>query len=955
MSVAASPNASVSGVVNDATGAPVSGVTVTLRGPQSYNVTSDAKGVFSFDDVRPGVYSVTAARPGYDTAREDTYAVVAGSTQRLTITIAASTFTSLHTIASVSTAGRSSFNTSPASISSVSTQAFLDQGATGLGSVLNEVPGLQISLPSNDGNGAAPGAIQFANIRDGLAFETATLIDGHPLSVGKYGDYVLSFWTPYMFESYDVIKGPGADAPQTNYAINGTLNMRTLDPTRDMTASFLAGVTGQGGNYFDYTWRGTTGRLGFVAAIAEVDEPSVVNNHSVYFGNTSGAYVGGANLGYASNSQLPVPGAYGYGGAPALAYNSLSFVACCYPVTANLFKLNELLKFRYRFSPATVATVSYLGSQATSDENGDTLEAIPSAFQPSAGYNGPIPVGTGFLVSNTYPASDTETNNEPMFQAEVSTTLGKDTILARYYHASIFRLISQGNSNPQVPTVNYFTINGTVGSTAFNNVNVPVAAYEYFQEDESDSLSGVDLQYQHPFGDSNTLTASLSHTNSTTSYWEAESDTANFPVVTGGVPDVTIPEGSGEVFNTYRLTDNQNLGNKWNALASLYQNEYAFTSAIDCGSGASYTSATACKLNGSNATFRTQNPTHFDGRLGLTYRPTNDLIFRAAMGSSIAPPYINLLSKFTAVPSCSAACANPNPPPITVSENNPNLVPETAFGYDVGADYRLKHGYLASADVYLTNLYNQFLSTTVDSGLTCNTTNFPTSNCPGSGGPEVYYSYYGNVNNSRYEGVEVSLKRQVVNGIGFVLQGSTQRGYAYNLGTNFYCNFAPQPNPLMPGFKPCIPATYNQNLAVIAGQNFNGGSPTDFYYNGVEGANNVSNQAVPYLQGSAEINWQNAAGWYAAFGGTLFGKNNYYNEPPFTVARISVRAPLGNGFSLQVSGSNIFNAYSSVIPIEGAGVGIPLANGGVGATVGNVVGPAVWTVRLTKLFGGSHA
>ncbi len=952
----------LSGTVTDESGAPVAGATITIRGVETKRATTDAKGAFQLGNITAGLYTIDVEKPGYQSAHEQDFAVFSGEVEPVKITLPVATFTSLRTIASVRAAGRGTFNTSPASVSTVSSQDFVNQGATGVATVLNQIPGVQISLPSNDGNGASPGAITFANIRDGLAFETATLIDGHPLSVGKYGDYVLTFWTPFMFQSFDVIKGPGAEAPQTNYAINGTLNMRTLDPTQDFESKFMAGyVTNTGGTYFNVGYSGTTGRLGFVADIAEVNEPSVINGTNVYIGgnqNGSVAHINGTTnvLSY-NNSLAPIPG------TSAQAYNNYSTQICCYSLSASIYKLNELLKLRYRFSSATVATVSYLGSQATSDENGDTSEAIASSFQPGVGYAGPVAIGTHYLASNVYPGGDLETSNEPMFQAEVSSSLGPDTVIARYYHASIYRLLNEGNSNYLNPVTTFETINGTnANGTVYNNAYVPVDWYNTYYQSESDQLGGIDLEYQHPYGAGNWVTLSASHSNSTTSYWyQEEATTVNPDYTFGGVvlrePDVTIPNGSGQVFTTLRLSDNQNFGQKFSSMVSFYDNLYQFTSATTCGSGASSTAANACEISGNNATFQTNYTGHFDGRLGLTYRPSNNLIFRGSMGSSIAPPYINLLSRFNQNPSYSL-----NEATVTVNQANPNLVPETSWGYDIGGDYRLKQTYYISADAYLTNLYNQFLLTTVDSGMKCTLQAFPGSGCPNAAStdplpPELYYSIYGNVNNARYEGIEISFKRIVQNGVGFVVQGSTQRGYAYNLGKSFYCGFGPSST------TPCTPANYNQNLAVIAGQNYNGGSSTDFYFPSgtctasdpycVSGAGNVSNQAVPYLQGYAEINWQTAAGWYASFGSTLFGKNNSYNEPPFTVARVTVRAPLTHGFSLQVSGNNIFNAYKEVLPVEGGGVSIPLANGGVGPTLGNVYGPAIWNVQLTKLFGGA--
>ena len=965
----------INGTVVDDGGAPVSGASITVRGATTLRTTTDSKGTFQLGDIPPGLYVVTAEKPGYQSASEHDYAIFAGEVEKVSITLPTASFSSLHTIATVRTAGRGTFNTSPAAVNSVSTQDFINQASTGVAAVLNEIPGLQVSLPATSGNGAAPGAIVFANIRNSLAFETATLIDGHPLSVGKYGDYVLSFWTPFVFANNEVIKGPGADAPQTNYAIGGTLNMRTLDPTQQFKSNFIAGLTNTGGSFFNFGFSGTEGRLGYVADVAHVNEPSALNGQSVYTNELNGgvAHINGTTDVWGFNDSF---GAVAGSNGTAANYNIFSLAVCCYQVSGQIDKMNELVKFRYKFSPATTATVSYLGGQVTANQNGNTSQLTPSTFEPGAGYTGSMPVGAGFLSGNVYPGGDIETNNEPMFQAEVSSTIGKDTILGRFYHAAIGRTLNEGNSNYLIPVTTYVTANGTnaFGAT-YNNAYIPVDWYNYFTQSEQDALSGIDLQYQHPYGAGNTITASYSRTTSTTSYWYQEEVTNYNPLAPGNQflnatldgPNVTIPQGSSENYNTIRLSDSHNWGEKFSTLLSLYDNQYAFTAAQTCGSGAfnAAPGSGQCLLNGSNATFTTQTPTHFDERLGLTYRSSSNLIFRGSMGSSIAPPYLNLLSRFASLPTCTPnaitkVCQTPT---ITIPANNPNLVPETSWGYDIGADLRVKKSYYASADLYLTNLYNQFLLTTVNAGL-CTSNLYPASGCPAAGAaapaviPTIFQTLYGNVNNSRYEGIELSLKHTVSSGLGWQIQGSTQRGYVYNLGANFYCSS---------GAVACTPNNYNQNLGVIANQNFNGGSPFYIHSPSCTGSSTssaassywcatgggVSNQSVPYLQGYGEINWQNEHGWYASIGETLFGKNNSYNEPPFMVARATVRAPLGNDFSFQISGYNIFNAYKQVFPIYGGGVAVPLANGSVGPTNGNVIGPAQWSFVLQKKFGGT--
>src|SRR6185437_3492830 len=48
------------------------------------------------------------------------------------------------------------------------------------------------------------------------------------------------------------------------------------------------------------------------------------------------------------------------------------------------------------------------------------------------------------------------------------------------------------------------------------------------------------------------------------------------------------------------------------------------------------------------------------------------------------------------------------------------LKPETAFGWDIGGDHRLGDGVtFVSADVYMTNLFNHFITQLYNTGATC--------------------------------------------------------------------------------------------------------------------------------------------------------------------------------------------------------------------------------------------
>jgi outer membrane receptor protein involved in Fe transport len=996
VTVAQNASATVQGTVQDDTGAPIADVNIVLRGAQTYTGTTDSTGAFSVTGITPGVYLLSATKPGYQTATAADFAVIGGETETVQIVIHASTFTSLRTIASVTANGQANFNTSPASIQVVSAQAFVNQAQPQVGRVLNQIPGVQNTLPTSSANGAAPGAVTVPNIRGGLSFETATLIDGHPLAVGDFGDYVTTFLNPFLLGSVEVIKGPGAMAPETNYAINGTVNFRTKDPTADFSPDYTIGFTTHGGSYYNFGVSDTLGRLGFVVDIAGYNDASALNGYKSYFqtyGNNAVAGWTGSSGTTISYNPTYIPSttitAAGPGGGflpgTTTALNHVyGLLACCYVYQGWYNQTGELFKFRYRFSDATTATASYLGTQTYADQNANTSEMIPSVFSPNtvgalyntypafvnaaASYSGSLADGTTLLVPNSvYPSTAQEINNEPIFQAEVRTLLGQDTILARYYHASIDRLIYEGNPNPSVPVVVPYTLYGVNPSSSkscadttcppnvFNGVNQSVAFFDWYNQWEEDRLTGLSFQYDHPFGEGDNLTFSYDSTNATSS---AGNWSSNFPsVVSGtnnwappfspvGTPSVTNPTGTGQVFTTILGRAIYNFTDQLSGTLALYSNQYTNTFPYACttASGAN----TACAIDGSNAQFTSNHTAHFDQRMALTYRPKNNLSIRAAAGSSIAPPYLSLLSKVNTTPSassCSVQC--------TFNLNNPNLLPETAWGYDLGADFRLKDNVtVVSVDGYLTNLFNRFLGETYQVGTCASNTSGLT--CPSTvpGTTPVEQAFNTNLANSRYEGIELQIRRVVPEGLGFNISGAIQHAYAYNLPPKFYCAGAV-------ALADCVPANYNVNLPIIPGENFTGntfgsvyGAPGGAFADSTVGASGFSNTAIPYLQGDANVNYTFKDGAYALLGMTLYGKNNGYNLPPFGIGYATIRYPINKMLSIQVSGDNIFNAWTGLFPIVGGGIAYPLANGTLGGTIGNTVGPATYSFQLTRTFGG---
>jgi outer membrane receptor protein involved in Fe transport len=948
--VAQASTGAINGTAVDESGAPIVGATVTVRGPQTYTATTDAKGAFAISNIAAALYRITIQKNGYDTASQPDFAIFAGEKESLAITMHSATLTTLQTIATVRTVGRGTFNTSPAAVNSIPSQAFLDNAAPQVTRVLNQVPGISISLPGTSANGAVPGAITFPNIRGALSFETASLIDGHPVSVGTFGDYVTTFLNSNMLGGVDVIKGPGASSPQVNYAIGGTVNFRTKDPTLNVTPDYSFGMDSRGGTILNLGVSDTlaNGHLGFVFEIANEDTPSAVNGYQAYFNPASNAVLNynaaGTRILGNTTTSIQVPG------TDSKVTAGFPLVACCYSVSGQYHNLSELLKVRWKFSDATTATVSYLGSQTDADQNGNTSSQTSPAlafFAPaSAAYTNTTLVPGPFTFTSIHPGgNDLENNNEPILQAEVRTTLGADTLLGRFYHAGIHRLINQGSGSPNVPTIVTNTFYGKDSTgVVYNGTPVSVAYFDFFQQAENDALNGTSFEWDHPFNDLNTLSFAWDATNSTTQSY-SESSNAAFGVFNPTAApffSITLPAGSSQLFNTFLLRDRFTLNSKLSGTASLYSNLYRSTFPIS--------RAAVFGVDGTGYTFGTSNTSHFDQRLALEYRPKQNLAVRGAMGSAIAPPYLQLLS---GIPGASATYSAASQTALVSFNAGLNgLKPETAWGYDVGADYRFHDGvtYL-SGDAYLTNLYNHFIGSTTPAGFTCSTIPSQyTFACTGAGftaTTPVYFSTNINLNNARFEGFELQLKRVVQTGIGYSIAASVNHSYAYNLPANFYCSFVVTPS------TPCTPDKYNTNRAIIAGNQLTQG-PIGF--------NGFSNQNVPMLTGNAEINFHAKNGAFAAFGETLYGRGNSYNLPPFGIAYLNLRYPISHSLALQVSGDNIFNGYSNLFPYFGSGLALPIVgttgpNGpgsvstGQAATMANNLGPATWKIVFTKNIG----
>ena len=234
----------VRGSVQTPDGKPVPGAAVTLDGPMHAPPT-DAAGAFTFAQLAPGSYDREPAKSGFERSNATTssWRPPPGHAQR---DAHPASFSSLQTIGRVSTSsGKIPINTSTAALDIIPGTEFADQGsvqvtsARGRAGRFVDVGGGRRRCESLVARRAdVPADPRRAAIRNGVA-------DRRSSGVGRRDRHVLSAaGVPALLQSTEIAKGPGAMPIEINYAIGGTVNYRTLEPTRDANSRSTPVSTG---------------------------------------------------------------------------------------------------------------------------------------------------------------------------------------------------------------------------------------------------------------------------------------------------------------------------------------------------------------------------------------------------------------------------------------------------------------------------------------------------------------------------------------------------------------------------------------------------------------------------------------------------------------------------------------------------------------------------------------
>ncbi|MGA7569942.1 MAG: TonB-dependent receptor [Candidatus Aquilonibacter sp.] len=848
----AQSSGTISGKVLNGTGGPLAGARVAISGPKSAEAITKPNGTYSVS-LPPGVYAVTISASGFQSTRQDSVVILSGETVSLATTLVPA---SLTTIASVSTSSSTSVSTSAASSTILSAATIQNQGLFQVVNVLDQIPGVEIDRVNGGSN--EPGANTALSIRGAQPYESQVLIDGHPINTignGAFG-FNATFINALLLGGVEVSKGPGSLPNTVADAVGGTVNFQTRPITTKFTSDLMTQLDSFGGWTYGARVSDTIGKWGLLAAVARVTTPGYMAPQNIFgFGRAS----------FFSPYTSPTIPETGNGQAYPSGTSYTGVLNYQYPATSDFENNGQLFKLSYNFSSVTSITLSSFSTQTWLDETGNNVGWIYAKIAPCIDtYNAIVPAncGTGTnynynftnqkylgYVGQTVPINlyagypnTFETDNEPIFTADLRTVIGPGTFLARFYGGSITRDIIQNTDTNAIgpcysPDCLWVGSSPAMSTDAGNNyADDNGYAGEPYYELTTDTLHGFDAQYSLPIGNDrgnvtlgfDTHSDSFNYTEAYSSgwYWYGSGTVAD-PYGGCGYPGQT----AAQIFDcAYSV--------------AYYPQPHIVVRSTTENLRGNYEIAPKLQLEFggylSNTTFV---GSRFDPRGGLTWRPNSKVSVRASAGSAYSTPYQGVINPTSTICARSTFC------PAS------QFQAETSMGYDVGADYKYSRDSIVSADFYQTTVYNRYATITSAQSGEYDGTPYTNILLPTSQG-QLFN-----------EGVEVNVLHQPHVGFGYHVALDLLRDYAYDQ------------NP----------------VALTAGGEF---------YTGPLPDNGVQLPEYPYSKMRVDLSYAFSNGANLRVSSTSYGANNSFGRSGFTLFDGALVLPV-NQVKVTVGATNI--------------------------------------------------
>ena len=224
---AAARASQLAGSVLDAAGAPLAGVTITVRGTIDRTVQTDSDGRFEFAEIPEGEYDLVAVLPGFAPGRRQVR-LQRGETVRVALTL--SVASAEYTLVTAARSGAADVQTVPMAIS-VRSGAELERAEA---HTLAQIAGTVPSVTFSQNTGFAQLTIR--------GIGTNTVFAGSDPSSTVYLDGVYLARPAMMLadflglERVEVVRGPQGTLYGRN-AVGGAVNVITRPPTNDLEVS----------------------------------------------------------------------------------------------------------------------------------------------------------------------------------------------------------------------------------------------------------------------------------------------------------------------------------------------------------------------------------------------------------------------------------------------------------------------------------------------------------------------------------------------------------------------------------------------------------------------------------------------------------------------------------------------------------------------------------------------
>lgn len=206
-------------VTDEASGTPLPGANVALRGTVRGSVSS-ATGSFRIGSVPPGSYTLIVSLIGYKTTTIDGLEIKSGERREVLVELLQ---VPLETEQVVVTASRreQSLQEVPVSISTVTARMLADRVVVNLDDALRYVPGVNMMQDQVNIRGST-------GYSRGVGSRVLVLIDGLPYLTGDTGEITWETLPMHQVERIEVLKGAGS-ALYGSSALGGVINVITKD------------------------------------------------------------------------------------------------------------------------------------------------------------------------------------------------------------------------------------------------------------------------------------------------------------------------------------------------------------------------------------------------------------------------------------------------------------------------------------------------------------------------------------------------------------------------------------------------------------------------------------------------------------------------------------------------------------------------------------------------------